>query len=90
MNENRLKLPPKWALRRLELLWEKFKDKEFSYDDASSSLKDDDPRMVSQVLSRLSRINWISIRKEAGSPPKAFYKITNPKVVEVLVKEIKF
>ncbi len=89
MNDEELELPPMWALRRIKKLWAEFKDKEFRFDDATSVLKDDDPRIISSAISKLVKLGWISVRKEAGNPPKAIYKISKPKSVEAILLHVK-
>ncbi len=78
---------PIWLLKRLFALYLKFKDREFSFEEALSVLKED-PRTVQVVLSRLKQNGWLVIHKDADNKLKAIYRITNPRAVEEWGKAI--
>jgi predicted transcriptional regulator len=86
-NSDRPLMVPKWILRRLKLFWDTFKDKEFTYEEATKELEGDDERMIAQALSRLNRAGWIEVRKEwKDGRAKSFYKIANPEITKAIIK----
>lgn len=72
---------PIWLLKRLFALYLKFKDKDFSFEEATGVLMED-PRTVQVVLSRLKQNGWLLVHKDINNKLKAVYRITNPKAVE--------
>jgi len=75
---------PKWLMRRYSLLWVKFKSKEFSHEQATKALSDDE-RIVSVILSVLKKAGWLERRLDPEDARKRLYKLKSP---EEVVKEI--
>ena len=75
---------PKWLMQRYSLLWVKFKDKEFSHEQATKTLPDGE-RMVSVILSEMRKAGWLEMRLNPNDARKRLYKLKSP---EEVVKEI--
>ena len=58
---------PRWVMKRLKMIWEKFDSKEFSFDEAATLLKDDKERVVAVVLSRLVKSGWLVSERKKGT-----------------------
>ncbi|MCL4400691.1 hypothetical protein M1316_01810 [Candidatus Parvarchaeota archaeon] len=82
---NETEFIPKWLLSRLKMLWNRFGEKEFGFDDAVKAL-DDDPRIVAQILSNLNRKNWLLRQRDPKDARRVIYKISDPKMVETITK----
>ena len=79
---------PKWLLSRLKILWNKFGEKEFGFNDATNALGDD-PRIVAQILSNLNRKHWLTKQRDPKDSRHTIYKIASPKFVETMVLNLK-
>jgi|TARA_B100002003_G_scaffold221149_1_gene223945 hypothetical protein len=77
---------PRWIMKRYSLLWNKFKDKEFTHKKSSKILKEKDKRVVSLFLSDLKKYGWLEVRLNPQDSRIRLYKLKSP---ENAVKEIK-
>ena len=75
---------PKWVMQRYSILWKKFGDKQFSHEQASRILKDNE-QVVSVFLSDLKRAGWLEVTLNPKDSRKRMYKLKRP---EEAVKEI--
>jgi len=74
---------PRWLLRRLIDLYEKFKAKEFSFEDSKTVLNDDS-RVIAIILSELNKAGWIDIKPDPSSPRKRLYNLKHIDIIEKL------
>lgn len=74
---------PKWIMQRYSKLWNKFKNKEFDYDQASKALNKD--KMMSVILSDLKKAGWVEIKLHPKDSRKRIYKLKSP---EDAIKEM--
>ena len=75
---------PKWVMQRYAILWNKFNDREFNYESASKSLKDD--KTVSIALSELRQAGWLENQLDPKDARKRIYRLKSP---EQAVKEMR-
>ena len=68
---------PKWLTRRYAILWEKFKEGEFTYEDAKNTLGDKEEVAI-VVLSMLKKSEWIEIEKNPKDKRTKLYKLVAP------------
>jgi predicted transcriptional regulator len=71
------KIPQRWIRRRYAVLWEKFGEKEFEFNDALEVLRanDDTKSIVSLFLSDLKRAGWVKIRIDPKDSRKRVYQL---------------
>jgi len=69
---------PRWAMQRYAKLWDRFKSKEFEYEEASDVLKEKDPNLVSVVLSYLRKYGWLTIKLHPVDTRKRIYQLKSP------------
>lgn len=70
-----LKIPPKWILKRYAILWKKFGEKKFSFENAQEALNED-ARVISLFLSELNKAGWIEkIEPHPDDARKRLYKL---------------
>lgn len=67
---------PKWIMSNYSILWGKFKDKEFSHEQATSVVKQ--KRMTSIMLSQMKKNGWVSVRLNEKDSRKRHYKLSSP------------
>lgn len=78
---------PEWVFNRYAKLWSKFKDKEFSYEDAKDFLKE--KTAMSVLLSELKEADWIEVKLNPQDTRKRIYKLKNPeKAIKEEIKEV--
>ena len=75
---------PRWIMKRLKIIWERFDSKEFSFDEAAALLKEDKERVVAVVLSRLVKNGWLVSERKRERYGHAVYKIKDPKATQVM------
>ena len=68
---------PKWLMQRYSLLWVKFKDKEFSHEQATKTLPDGE-RMVSVILSEMRKAGWLEMKLDPNDARKRLYRLKDP------------
>ena len=78
---------PEWVFVRYAKLWSKFKDKEFSYEEAKEFLKE--KTAMSVLLSELKEAGWIEVKLNPQDTRKRIYKLKNPeKAIREEIKEV--
>lgn len=81
---------PNWLLQRYAMLFRKYKDKEFTFQEAMKTLKEDDKVYASMVLSELRKSGWIVIRLNPDDARKRIYNLVMPEVairsIEAVIK----
>lgn len=76
---------PKWLMKRYSKLWKKFKETTFTFEQALTSLKEKDERILSVVLSDLKKYGWIDLTLDPKDGRKRIYKLKEPnKIIEEL------
>ena len=65
---------PAWLVKRYMKLWDKFKDKDFSFEDAKKTLKEDN-NFLSVVLSEMKREGWLTLELDPEDARKRLYKL---------------
>ncbi len=76
---------PEWIMKRYSRLWTKFKDKEFTKDQAESFFTDD--KSISMTLSGLRKSGWLEMKMSQEDARKTIYKLKDP--VKAILEEIK-
>ena len=72
---------PKWVWKRYALLWKKFKDKPFTFEQAQKELKHVDRNVVSVMFNELKNAGWISVSLGEGDSRKRVYTLPNPTTI---------
>ena len=67
---------PKWIQTRYAVLWNRFKDKDFTFEQVENALKDS--KGINVFLSDLKKAGWISIGLSEKDSRKRVYKLKNP------------
>ncbi len=81
---------PKWVWKRYALLWKKFGDKSFTFEQAQKELKHLDRNLISVLFNELKNAGWISVNLGEGDSRKRVYNLVNPiQVVESIQHDIK-
>ncbi len=81
---------PKWVWKRYALLWKKFKDKPFTFEQAQKELKHIDRNVISVMFNELKNDGWISVNLSKEDTRKRVYTLVNPiQVVENIQHDIK-
>jgi len=75
---------PKWVMIRYSKIWNKFKDKSFSHEQAVKILKDKD-QVVSVFLSELKKAGWLEVTLDPKDSRLRLYKLKEPNIA---VKEM--
>ena len=74
---------PKWVWKRYALLWKKFEDKPFTFDQAQKELKYLDRNTLSVLFNELRIAGWITVSLKEEDSRKREYHLINPtQVVE--------
>ncbi len=55
-------------------LWDKFNDKDFSFEEAQKALKEDN-KFLSVVLSEMKKEGWLTLELDPEDARKRFYKL---------------
>lgn len=69
---------PKWVWNRYSLLWKKFKDKPFTFEQAQKELKYLDRNTISVMFNELKNAGWLSVRLDESDSRKRNYNLFNP------------
>ncbi|MCW1295979.1 MAG: hypothetical protein OH338_03730 [Candidatus Parvarchaeota archaeon] len=67
-------IAPSWLVKRYMKLWEKFEDKDFSFEDAQKTLKEDN-KFLSVVLSEMKKEGWLTLELDPEDARKRLYKL---------------
>jgi len=79
---------PEWIMRRYAKLWKKFKEKEFTKEQAKKTLGKD--TAVAVALSELRKSGWLEMKMSQEDARKTIYKLKDPtKTILEQIKEIK-
>ncbi len=76
---------PKWEMKKYASLWNKFKDKTFTNQEALAVLKEKDPHLLSVFFYDLKKYGWIEINRDKIDKRKKVYNLKSP---EEAIKEI--
>jgi DNA-binding MarR family transcriptional regulator len=78
---------PEWIMRRYSKLWSKFKEKEFTKDQAKKILPKDTSLAV--LLSELRKSGWLEMKMSKEDARKTIYKLKSPeKAINEEIKEL--
>ena len=68
---------PAWIQKRYALLWNKFKDKEFTFEQAEKVLKNNQ-KGINVFLSDLRKAGWLKAGLNSEDNRKRVYKLKSP------------
>lgn len=71
---------PKWLENRYAVLWRKFREDHFSFEQAEKTLNEKDPKTLSVVLSDLRKFGWLTPELDPNTSRKRIYKLKPPEV----------
>jgi len=81
---------PKWVWKRYAKLWQKFKDKPFTFEQAQKELKFLDRNLISVMFNELKNAGWIGVNLGEGDSRKRVYNLLNPlEIVESIKNDTK-
>lgn len=81
---------PKWVWKRYAKLWQKFKDKPFTFEQAQKELKHLDRNLISVMFNELKTAGWIAVNLDEKDTRKRVYTLLNPiTIVESVKNDIK-
>lgn len=81
---------PKWVWRRYALLWKKFGDKPFTFEQAKKELKFLDRNVISVMFNELKTAGWIAVSLDEEDSRKRVYNLINPEqIIENVENDIK-
>ncbi len=75
---------PEWIMKRYAKLWNKFKEKDFTKEEAVKVLPKDTSLAV--LLSELRKSGWLEMKMHPEDARKTIYKLKNPK--DAIIEEI--
>ena len=78
---------PKWVWKRYALLWKKFKDKQFTFEQAKKELKHINRNIISVMFNELKNAGWIAIDLSKEDSRKRVYTLLNPIIIVENVKK---
>jgi len=67
---------PKWIQKRYAVLWKKFKNKEFTFEQAEKVLKDKSG--INVFFSDLKKAGWIIVSLDGEDTRKRKYQLVHP------------
>ena len=67
---------PKWIQKRYAILWKRFRDKEFTFEEAEGILPDN--KGIHMFFSDLRKHGWLDVRLDEQDTRKRVYKLKNP------------
>ena len=76
---------PEWIMKRYAKLWSKFKDKEFTREQAQKVLPKDTSTAV--LLSELRKAGWLEIKMSDEDARKTIYNLRDP--TKTFMEELK-
>lgn len=76
---------PKWEMLMYARLWNSFKNKNFTFDQAKKLLKKKNERAISVFLSDLKKFGWLIVSLDPKDSRKRLYKLKSP---EQAIKEM--
>lgn len=69
---------PKWVWKRYALLWKKFSENPFTFEQAQEELKFLERNAISVLFNELKIAGWISIGLDGQDSRKRIYTLSNP------------
>lgn len=69
---------PKWVWKRYALLWRKFEDNPFTFEQAKKELKFVEGNVVSVMFNELKNAGWITVNLDEKDSRKRNYTLVNP------------
>jgi type I restriction enzyme M protein len=69
---------PKWIMERYALLWNKFKDKEFTYLEVSEMFSKDSNNLRRALVSQLRINGWLEVKLSSKDSRKRVFKLKSP------------
>jgi DNA-binding HxlR family transcriptional regulator len=69
---------PKWLENRYAVLWGKFRNVPFSFEEAEKLLREKDPKTLSVVLSDLRNHGWLTAELDPKTARKRLYQLKTP------------
>ncbi len=72
---------PKWVWKRYAKLWQKFKDKSFTFEQAQKELKHVDRNAISVMFNELKKAGWVAVSLGEGDSRKRIYNLFNPTLI---------
>jgi len=87
-----VELLPKWVMRRYLVLWNNFKDQDFSFDEALDVLsklpKPDDKKLAALFLSELRKAGWMDAKFNPDDARRRIYQLKPyEKIFEQVISE---
>jgi len=76
---------PEWIIRRHAKLWFKFKEKEFTKEQAKKIIPKDSA--IAVFFSKLRKAGWMEMKMSKEDVHKTVYKLKNPK--QAIMDELK-
>ena len=67
---------PKWIQTRYAILWKKFGEKEFSFEEAEKTLSNQ--KGINMFFSDLRKAGWLEVNLSSEDTRKRLYKLKNP------------
>lgn len=85
-----IKAIPKWVWNRYALLWNRYKDKSFTYKEAEKVLKHDDKPTISVMVLELRKAGWLNVELSKEDTRMRIYTLAPPNsVVEAVTYDTK-
>ena len=75
----------KWIMQRYALLWHRYKEKEFTYEEVSKLFSKDSDNMRRALISQLRINGWLKVELSDKDSRKRTFKLKSP---EESVKEM--
>lgn len=81
---------PKWVWKRYAKLWQKFKDKPFTFKQAQKELKFLNRNLISVMFNELKTAGWIAVNLSEHDSRERVYNLLNPlEIVESIKNDTK-
>ena len=77
---------PKWVWKRYALLWKKFGEKPFTFEQAQKELKHLDRNLISVMFNELKNAGWMNVALDKEDSRKRVYTLINPVEIVESVK----
>ena len=78
---------PKWLTKRYAILWKKFKDNKFEFDQAKQVLNEDNDKRLSVILSDFRKNGWLEVELHPESSRKRVYRLKSPEEIILEIAE---